>query len=407
VNDSSLQEGRPSAAATVLLLGISELIPVGHGPFLEHLEALGWRAVICAEQIAPRLRARAWKVLEVNPEDAGAVLKAVEGLRFDAVLPLCDATVGTAAVLGKAWQLPHASPSTSTLCLSKTRLKQTLLLAGVPTPAFQELPVAAVTQGSAAVDLPPPWICKPVRSMGGSVGVFAAADASELSNGLRLLAEHYDREVLLEPLLQGTEHSLEVIVQHGRAKILSISDKVNYPGHASVVQSLQFPGPIGWSHVEALGQAVARLPQALQLDDGVLHIEFLITEAGPFLIDLSLRPGGSYNLHPIARLSTGWDYVAMLLALFRGERTLPARGRPAGCLAWHFFDPQLLVTEARQRMPALRSQPDVITAELLHDGQPQRPLLQDGDRPGFVLVLGQECSRVMQRAEALAKSLYT
>jgi hypothetical protein len=115
VIDSPFQEGRPLAAATVLLLGISELIPVGHGPFLQHLEALGWRAVICAEQVAPRLRARAWMTLEVNPAEAGAVLNAVKGLQFDAVLSRCDATVGAPAVLGKAWQLPRPTPSTSTL----------------------------------------------------------------------------------------------------------------------------------------------------------------------------------------------------------------------------------------------------------------------------------------------------
>ncbi len=113
--DSPSQDGRPLTAASALLLGISELIPVGHGPCLEHLEALGWRAVICAEQIAPRLRARAWMMLEVNPAEAGAVLNALRGLRFDSVLPRCDATVGAPAVLGEAWQHHHASPSTSPL----------------------------------------------------------------------------------------------------------------------------------------------------------------------------------------------------------------------------------------------------------------------------------------------------
>lgn len=39
----------------------------------------------------------------------------------------------------------------------------------------------------------------------------------------------------------------------------------------------------------------------------------------------------------------------MLLAWFSGERTLPAQGRPAGCLAWHFFDPKRLASEGRQR----------------------------------------------------------
>lgn len=75
----------------------------------------------------------------------------------------------------------------------------------MPTPAFQELPVEAVTQASAAVDQPPAWICRPIRSMVGSVGVFAAADAAELGNALQLHAEHDDKDILLEPLLQGSD----------------------------------------------------------------------------------------------------------------------------------------------------------------------------------------------------------
>lgn len=54
-------------------------------------------------------------MLEVNPAEAGAVLNALRGLRFDSVLPRCDATVGAPAVLGEAWQHHHVSPSTSPL----------------------------------------------------------------------------------------------------------------------------------------------------------------------------------------------------------------------------------------------------------------------------------------------------
>ncbi len=41
--------------------------------------------------------------------------------------------------------------------------------------------------------------------MVGSVGVFAAADAAELGNALQLHAEHDDKDILLEPLLQGSD----------------------------------------------------------------------------------------------------------------------------------------------------------------------------------------------------------
>lgn len=392
---------------TVLLLSISETIPQGHEPFLRQLASLGWRAVICATHVAPALVARSWRVHCLDPSDAGTVIEALAGLRVDAVLPLGDESVAVAAQLGEAWGLPHAAASACDVCSSKASLKQRLLASGVPTPAFQHSTVKALIGGCDQATLRAPWIIKPAHTTGGSAGVFAAASDEELVEGLRLHKAHYrSGEVVIEPLLTGSEHSMEVIVQAGRARILSISDKVNYQGHPSVVQSLQFPGPIGWKHRNTIQPVVERLPVALGLSEAVMHIEVLLSEAGPFVIDLSLRPGGSYNLHPIAQLSTGWDYVAMLLALFSGERTLPARGSPMGCLAWHFFDSQRLASDAGQRIHGLRSQPDVIAAELLHDRQPPRPLLQDGDRPGFVLVLGQENSWVMQRAETLAESLY-
>lgn len=393
---------------TLLLLGTSELIPGGHRPFLAHLASLGCRSVVCAGAVDPRVAAQAWKVCEVDPASAAAVRAAVEGVRFDAVLPLCDDALETASELAAERGLPHYSGSTCDRLRSKAELKRALRRHGVPTADFETAPARAAREGAFVPALAPPWVVKPSRSTGGSVGVFRAQTPGELAVGLRARECFYgDGEVLVEPLLAGTEHSLEVIVLDGAAHVLSISDKRNYPGNAAVVQELLFPGPVGRSNAAALGRAVARLPAALGLSRGVMHIEFIVTPGGPVLIDLSLRPGGSYNLHPICRVTTGHDYPAALVSAFAGLPRMPTRGGAAGAIAWLFFDPARLSEASARNTEAVAREPDVIAAELLFE--PRRlpcALDKDADRPGYVMVQAGDPSAARRRAHALAERLY-
>ncbi len=346
--------------------------------------------------------------VEVDPSCSTAVSAAVSGLCFDAVLPLCDATVETAADLSCAWGLPHPSISACRTVRCKSLLKQRLLAHNVPTASHQLFPFHSLSAGHVRPFITPPWIVKPSRSVGGSEGVFAADSMASLTSGLRLRASCYaDTDVLIEPYLQGTEHSLEIIVDDGLVEIMSISDKVNYRSHPSVVQSLVFPGPIGWSHQASLRAAVEKLPAALGLVSAVIHAEFIITQSGPFLIDLSLRPGGSYNLYPIVMLSTGCDYPgAIACALSRHSRT-NSSSSPSGVVAWHFFDPSRLRQDAQRLIDSLLIEPDVIVAELLKEPQlAPLALLDDADRPGYVMVLGPDANAAMIRAMHLADRLY-
>ena len=109
----------------------------------------------------------------------------------------------------------------------------------------------------------------------------------------------------MEEYILGSEHTVGILVRNSKAKVISISDKVNYQDSISVVQDLFFQA-YRLVNFDKINELVDKAISALSFENGCAHLEILISDGKVFLLEIGARPGGGINFFPISYLSTGY-----------------------------------------------------------------------------------------------------
>ena len=268
---------------TVVVLGGNQMAC----PAIEKIQQRGFHVIAVdgnsnapASEIADRF-------VHQNFSDAAATTAALADVRFDGVIPLNDFAIRSAAHVARERGLPGWNEFAERCFSSKVAMKRCWIESGLSTARCVFSTVTKLKAGKIPEWETWPAVVKPAFSGGGSRGVFVAWDWHEVRARLGQVETCYlDGEVLIEEFIKGTEHTLEVLVCRGEPTLLSISDKKNYPGNATVVQTLYFPGPIGNSHRQKLERLVFAACRSMGLTDGTTHYEILISNDQPYLLEV-------------------------------------------------------------------------------------------------------------------------
>ncbi len=372
---------------------------------IRRLKECGHRVLVVDRDLDSPAKPFADVFVHQNFSDTATTRDSLSSFSLVGIMPLNDFAIGSAALISRERDLPGWNEFAEKCFRSKVTMKDAWHTAGLPTARYEVARLAHVLNG----DWPDwdewPCVVKPSFSGGGSRGVFVAYERGDVIRGLETLQSKYlDGELLFEQYLSGSEHTLEVLVTEGKPHLLSISDKENYPGSATVVQKLYFPGPIGHAHRRLLEPLVYAACEAMRLTDGTAHFEAMLCNGEPYLLEVGGRPGGGLNFHPICQLSTGYDYPGLLGAVLTGN--CPDFFRKDAChLVWHYFPAGTGTLLGVSGFEDLRLNPRVVDAMLYEEvGKPRFDLHDDLARPGYVLVKGDSHeSAKTHAAELVAK----
>lgn len=107
--------------------------------------------------------------------------------------------------------VPYAGPGPVACGLSfdKELTKRLARQAGVPTADWAVIPAAGAEEGLEALELPGPWVVKPVRG-GSTIGTGLAESRDELVEAVRA-AHGHDHDAIVEAYLPGTEVSVATL----------------------------------------------------------------------------------------------------------------------------------------------------------------------------------------------------
>jgi biotin carboxylase len=388
-------------------------------PKTAYLAVLGGNAL--AREPINRLRERGYRtlVIDANPcaparELSDAFLnvdffrpdETIEALRpFEicAVMALNDFGVRTAARISAERGLPGNPLDAAWRATNKAAMKAAWAAAGLPTPKHTTIYKCELIAGVAPQWDTYPCIVKPAFSGGGSRAVALVHSPAELRAFVaENIGSFLDDEVIVEEFVSGSEHTVEVLLWDGNARVLSVSDKENYPGSATVVQNLYFPGPVGNAHREAIEALVIDACRRLGLRCGAAHFEVLLRDGKPLLLEVGARPGGGINLCPICELSTGYDYPSLYAAVLCGRAPDFARAASTWHLAWHYFSAGQGQVTAVHGIEDVASAADVVDVQIYERvGQARMDLKNDLARPGYVLVRGHSHAQARSRAREL------
>jgi predicted ATP-grasp superfamily ATP-dependent carboligase len=236
--------------------------------------------------------------------------------------------------LGEVFHLYSPPPATMTRVLDKRRLHEAAAAVGLKTPRTwcpdDEAEVAAL-----APHLPYPLILKPrtqVYSHLASKGVRIDAPSGLVAGYRALLAASAGRALVADRLPDTARPMLQAFLTGAEGRIYEVSGFVDPSGEAFVARAamklVQRPRRMGIGLCfeeapldEALVDGIARLCREVGFY-GVFNVEFLVTEAGLFLIDFNPRMYNQMAFDVARGLPLPW--LAYLGATGRQEALLAA-----------------------------------------------------------------------------------
>ena len=165
-----------------------------------------------------------------------------------------------------------------------------------------------------------PCICKPTDNAG-SRGVMLVEKACDLQKAVEYSsANGRSGAVIIEEYLVGKEVSVEAIVIDRIVHVIQITDKLTTGAPHFVEMGHSQPTTVSNEDVKKIKDLSIRAIQAIGMDNSAAHVEIMLTENGPRLIELGARMGGDCITTHLVPLSTGIDMVRAVIELSIGDK---------------------------------------------------------------------------------------
>lgn len=266
--------------------------------------------------------------LRKRPDIIYAVSYLMRGQYIDAIVPLDDYDVETAAALREHLRLPGLGESGARYFRDKLAMRMQAAANGIPVPPFT--PTFTYDRLREYMErVPPPWVLKP-RSEAGAMGIKKMNSAEEV---WRRLDELGDEQSFfhLEKFIPGEIYHVDSLVDEGTL-LFAQPHKYGRPpmtvahdGGVFVSRTL----PDG-DESRTILDLNARLLRAFGLERGAAHAEFIRGADGQYyFLEVAARVGGAnieYLVESAAGLNLWSEWARMEIAYARGESyTIPAR----------------------------------------------------------------------------------
>lgn len=165
-----------------------------------------------------------------------------------------------------------------------------------------------------------PCIMKPTDSSG-SRGVVLVRDKEELKNEYSY-TKNSSRggAVIVEEYMVGSEVSVEVMAVGGTPHVLQVTDKLTTGAPHFVEMGHSQPSNHGDENVNKIKDLAIRAVKAVGIEDGPAHVEIMLTQDGPKMVELGARMGGDCITTHLVPLSTGIDMIKATIETACGRK---------------------------------------------------------------------------------------
>lgn len=220
----------------------------------------------------------------------------------DGILTFTESDIPWTAELAEILGVPYHSRATASRLSDKWEQRAALRAQGLATPGFWDLGALAADDDAlrAVVESATfPLIVKP-RVGRASRDMERIDDAHRLEE---LAARSWPEPMVVEEFIPDPSHpqtgegnafyvSVEVVMSQGTASVLGVSGR--HPLEDGFREAgLFFPAEVPDDLRRTLAETAVAATRAVGVENGVLHIEVKTTDAGPVVIELNPRPGGS------------------------------------------------------------------------------------------------------------------
>lgn len=231
-----------------------------------------------------------------------------------------------------------------------------------------------------------PCICKPIDNSA-SRGVVIVENEEQLTAAITYSAENgRSGSVIVEELLRGEEISVEAFAVGGQPHVLAITDKLTTGSPHFVEMGHNQPSQFETNLREEITAVAAAAMKAVGIENGPAHIEMMITDRGPVMIELGARLGGDFITTDLVPLSTGIDVLAATIQSACGQPVDLERKHNKAAVIRYLEAEQYGILCGTEGFDEAMAIPGVIRVDMLKtEGETAGPITNSLDRVGYVI----------------------
>lgn len=248
------------------------------------------------------------------------ILEKCREIRPDAVATIASDLAGiTVNYLSRQLGLPCNSEYNILVSTNKYEMRKALVGAGVPTPEFHVVDLLSDLTRICRMQLP--VIVKPT-DRSGSRGITKLDSWENIKSAVFDAVENsFEKKAIIEEYLEGEEYSCECISFNGEHHFLAVTKKFTTGSPHFIETGHLEPAGLDGKILEEIKEHVFKALDALEIRHGASHSEFKIDKNGNVrIIEIGARMGGDCIGSDLVPLSTGYDFVKMVIQVAAGEK---------------------------------------------------------------------------------------
>lgn len=271
----------------------------------------------------------AWQAGDVGEETAD-VFHPVSIVDTEKILEICqkEKVVGicsigsdlaslTVSYVAQQMNLVGNSMASAKLSTNKYAMRQAFFEAGDPIPGFMEGDAHTKPQ---IVQLKYPLIIKPT-DRSGSRGVTKVDNPEILQEAIcTALEDSFEKKVMIEEFVEGSEYSVECISYEGVHVFLALTEKRTTGAPNFIETGHLEPAEMPMALKNKIITVIKKALNTLEIRFGASHSEVLVKKNGEVkIVEIGGRMGGDCIGSHLVPLSTGYDYVGMVVDIACGR----------------------------------------------------------------------------------------
>ena len=202
-------------------------------------------------------------------------------------------------------------------CTNKYEMRKRLKECNIKTPLFikvkEDCDISKIVMNF-------PAIVKPT-DRSGSRGITKVYSKEELLPAIKYASkDSFDKEAIIEEYIEGNEYSCECVTYKGKHYFLAFTKKYTTGAPNFIEVGHAEPSDIPDRIQQYIKQEIFKALTALGIQNGASHTEFKIDDKENFeIIEIGARMGGDCIGSDLVRLSTGYDFVKMVIDIACGD----------------------------------------------------------------------------------------
>ena len=360
-------------------------------------------------EVMQKLQIFCSEMIEVKPFDYPQVERQVLQLHsrkpVDAVLCLVDIRMIEASKLAEKLFLKFLNPQSAQLLRDKFSVRERLQQKGIVQPDFK-LATSNEELRTAVEEIGLPVVIKPSDGYG-SQNIVVLQNEDDLSPFLSPLDDFLPQELdyglgvkandrlLVEAYMQGKFIGCDTMTINGQHYFLGINEKQMFPVPSFAIRGSCFPSQR--FDEERIRDYVFSILNAVEFDWGMAHIELMVTENGPMLVEVNPRLVGA-KISRLLNLAFKRNIHQELVALHLGLlNTVDFAPLDFAISRWFVADQYGVLQNLT--LPVQQSE-NIRHMELVkHVGDGVHPPFNNGDRIGYIMVSAGKREQAEQIAE--------